>query len=389
MPSTPATPEMKVALLVNMIAPARLPVYSGLASRFDLLVLHGGNESNRDSWQDTEKSLPGAQVLKAWGWQISIPRRENGRAFDRRYIHITPGFLWHLLRFKPDVVVSNEMGFRTLTALLYGTLFRKPVFVWWGGTIHTERGIGSVKRLLRSLISRWARRWISYGQSSTEYLQTLNIPRERILQIQNAVDEQRFTAATEPAFPLDTNPVLLYVGQLIARKGVELLLSAAAALQREGLVFSLLIVGNGREKAALEKRAADLHLRNVHFHAALPPEKMPAVYRSADVLVFPTLEDPWGLVVNEAILCGVTVLCSKYAGCAQELLPSENIFDPENSGGFTEKLRTAVLGQLPSPQPDRLKTTPQIVNALADALEKSVRQPRREKEPLTRTAKAR
>ena len=380
---------MKVALLVNMIAPARLPVYSGLASRFDLLVLHGGTESNRDSWQDMEKSLPGAQVVKAWGWQISIPRRENGQVFDRRYIHITPGFLWHLLRFKPDVVVTNEMGFRTLTALLYGTLFRKPVFVWWGGTIHTERGIGSVKRLLRSLISRWARRWISYGQSSTEYLQTLNIPRERILQIQNAVDEQRFTAATEPAFPLDTNPVLLYVGQLIARKGVELLLSAAAALQREGLVFSLLIVGNGREKAALEKRAADLHLRNVHFHAALPPEKMPAVYRSADVLVFPTLEDPWGLVVNEAILCGVTVLCSKYAGCAQELLPSENIFDPENSGGFTEKLRTKVLGQLPSPQPDRLKTTPQIVNALADALEKSVRQPRREKEPLTRTAKAR
>jgi glycosyltransferase involved in cell wall biosynthesis len=163
-------------------------------------------------------------------------------------------------------------------------------------------------------------------------------------------------------------------------------LSAAAALQGEGLVFSLLLVGNGREKAALEKRAADLHLHDVQFHPALPPEKMPAVYRSADVLVFPTLEDPWGLVANEAILCGVTVLCSKYAGCAEELFPPENIFDPRNSAGFTGKLRAAVLGQLPSPQPARLKTTPQIVHALADAIEKSVRQPRREKEALTHTA---
>ena len=377
---------MKVALLVNMIAPARLPVYSGLASHFELLVLHGGTESNRDSWRGMEQSLPEAQVVKAWGWQISIPRRQNGQVFDRRYIHITPGFLWHLLRFKPDAVITNEMGFRTLTALLYGTFFRKPVFVWWGGTTHTERRIGSAKRVLRALISRWARRWITYGQSSTEYLRTLDIARERILQIQNAVDEQRFTSAAAPAFALDTKPVLLYVGQFIARKGVDLFLSAAAALQREGEVFSLLLVGNGRDKAALEKRATDLHLKNVHFHTALPPEKMPAVYRSGDVLVFPTLEDPWGLVANEAILCGVTALCSKYAGCAEELFPPENIFDPENSADFTEKLRAAVLGQLPSPQPARLKTTSQIVHALTDALQKSVPQPGREKEALTGTA---
>jgi glycosyltransferase involved in cell wall biosynthesis len=378
---------MKVALLVNMIAPARIPLYSGLASRFELLVLHGGTESNRDSWRDMEKALPGAQVIKAWGWQISIPRRQNGQIFDRRYVHITPGFLYHLLRYKPDAVISNEMGFRTLTALLYGTIFRKPVFVWWGGTTHTERGIGAVKRSLRALVSRWARHWISYGQSSTEYLRTLGIPRERILQIQNAVDEQRFRTNVEPAFSLPAKPVVLYIGQFIARKGVELLLGAAAALQRQGMVFSLLLVGNGRDKSAMEKRAKDLQLANVQFQAALPPDKMPAVYRSGDVLVFPTLEDPWGLVANEAILCGVPVMCSRYAGCAEELFPPENIFDPDNLTEFTDKLRAAVQGQLPAPEPARLKSTPQIVHALVEALEKSVLQSSREeeKEPLTHT----
>jgi glycosyltransferase involved in cell wall biosynthesis len=378
---------MKVALLVTLIAPARIPVYSGLASRFELLVLHGGTESNRDSWRDMEKTLPDAQVINAWGWQISMPRRQNGKVFDRRYIHITPGFLYHLLRYKPDAVISNEMGFRTLTALVYGTIFRKPVFVWWGGTTHTERGIGAVKRSLRALVSRWARRWISYGKTSTEYLRTLGIPRERILQIQNAVAEQRFTGNVEPEYSLQTKPVILYVGQFIARKGVEYLLAAAAALQREGMEFSLLLVGNGRDKSEMEKRAKDLQLSNVHFHAALPPDKMPAVYRSGDVLVFPTLEDPWGLVANEAILSGVTVLCSKYAGCADELFAAENIFDPENISEFTEKLRAAVRGQLPAPEPARLKSTPQIVHALVEALKTSVSRSGREeeKEPLTHT----
>jgi hypothetical protein len=41
-------------MLVNMIAPARIPVYSVLAAQFDLLLLHGGTESNRDSWRDLD-----------------------------------------------------------------------------------------------------------------------------------------------------------------------------------------------------------------------------------------------------------------------------------------------------------------------------------------------
>ena len=100
---------------------------------------------------------------------------------------------------------------------------------------------------------------------------------------------------------------------------------------------------------------------------------MPAVYRSADVLVLPTLEDVWGLVANEAMLCGLTVLCSKYAGCARELFPPQNVFDPDNAEEFTRKLREAVQGQLVASDCSRLKTTPQILADLIRALEISMR----------------
>jgi glycosyltransferase involved in cell wall biosynthesis len=362
----------KLAIMFNIIAPAKIPVYSGLAEHFDLLLLHGGMESNRGSWSDLEQNIPRAKIKRAWGWQIR-GKKMDGKILDDRHLHITPGFIWHLFRFHPDVVVTNEMGLRTFLALSYGTLLRKPVWVWWGGTLHTEHRIGTVRRMLRFVISRWARHWFSYGETSTEYLMSLGISRDRIVQIQNAVDEARFREDAAPEFELQPKPVLLHAGQLIARKGIDLFLKASSALQREGHEFSLLFVGSGPDREALGQLARDFQLRNVHFHSSRESEKMPGVYRSGDVLVLPTLADVWGLVANEAVLSGIPVLCSKYAGCAKELFTKESIFDPENPDEFVAKLRDAVAGRLPKPNRSRIKTTPEIVNRMICAIEASVR----------------
>jgi glycosyltransferase involved in cell wall biosynthesis len=343
-----------------------------LANHFDLLIVHGGTEANRKSWREAEKALPNARVQHAWGWQFYRIQRDNGAFVDRRFVHITPGYLPALLKFRPEVIVSNEMGLRTLIALAYGTLFRKPVWVWWGGTLHTERNIGLVRRALRWVMARWARHWISYGQSSTAYLETLGIARASILELQNAVDEQRFSGKADPEFQIMPRPVLLHVGQLVARKGIDLLLSAAADLQREGLVFSLLLVGGGLDEQVFIRMAWDLGLKNVHFQHELPPEQMPAVYRSGDVLVFATIEDVWGLVANEAILSGLPVLCSKFAGCAEELFPPENVFDPRDPEQFKQKLREALAGRIAAADPSRLRTTADLAAALAQALDSSI-----------------
>ena len=82
--------------MVSMISPARIPLYSALADRFDLLVLHGGTESNRPGWQDVEQLLPNARVKRAWGWQLPRFRKARGKTFDNQYTHITPGYLSHL-----------------------------------------------------------------------------------------------------------------------------------------------------------------------------------------------------------------------------------------------------------------------------------------------------
>jgi glycosyltransferase involved in cell wall biosynthesis len=356
----------KVTLLVNLVAPSRVGVYERLATALDLIILHGGMERNRDSWKKLK--VNGACNKRMAGWQFSLDKREGGEIFDHWFLHLEPGYITELIRERPDAVITFEMGFRTLVGLAYGTCFRKPVWVWWGGTPHTERHVGRFRKLLRGIVAGWAKRWISYGQTSTEYLLTLGIPRERILQVQNCVDETWYGTQSEPELDVQPKPVLLHVGQMIPRKGVTEFLHAAGRLQEEGLKFSIVLVGGGRDSAKLQRLAAELGLENVRFYPAQPPKAMPGFYRSADVLIFPTMTDVWGLVANEAILSGLPVLCSRYAGCAPELFDPESIFDPADEKQFVAALRRAVAGQLSRADRSRLWSSAEVGDTIAKAV---------------------
>jgi glycosyltransferase involved in cell wall biosynthesis len=162
--------------------------------------------------------------------------------------------------------------------------------------------------------------------------------------------------------------VVLHVGQMVARKGIAEFLRAAARLQQEGLTFSTVLVGGGHDSTKLQRLAAELGLDNVHFYTAQAPKAMPAFYRSADVVIFPTMEDVWGLVANEAILSGVPVLCSRYAGCAPELFNPESIFDPADEEEFVAALRRAVRGQLPRADKSRLWSSAAVGDLIANAV---------------------
>jgi glycosyltransferase involved in cell wall biosynthesis len=370
----PSTQPIRIALAINSIAPSRYALYSALAEQFTLLILHGGMESNRKAWMSSTQGVRGAIIKRLQGWQLRFPRKEGGKVVDHRHIHLNPDLLLELIKFSPDAVITNEMGMRTMTALLYGMFFRKPVWIWWGGTLHSERVIGTNRKLVRSVVKRLARHWISYGHTSTEYLLSLGIPAARVLQIQNSVDESQFESPAHDAeFNVARRPAILCVGQLIARKGIHLLLDAAAAVQQQGEEFSLMFVGDGPDKAALQAQVASLGLRNVEFHSGRSPEKMRAVYASADSLVFPTLEDVWGLVANEAILSGLPVLCSKYAGCAIELFPPEYIVDVHNPSDFAAKLRSLVCGEIKAVDPQCLLTTHENAQRISSAIRGTLR----------------
>ena len=371
--SADARARRRVAVLTHMVTPYRVPLFDYVGQHFDVTVFFSGHESNRSEWAGVDGQLKHARVKRSWGITLRYWKRVAGRPIGLGYFHITPGYVLDLLRWRPEAVISTEMGFRTFVALLYGSLFRKPVWVWWGGTVHTEGAIGRARAWFRGLVARWAPRWISYGRTSTEYLLTLGVDRARILEIQNCVDERTYAARPPAAFDVSPRPVLLHAGQMIPRKGIAQLLDAAKSLQDEGVRFSILLVGSGPEREALERQVARSGLANVHFKDGVPAARMPAVYQSADLLVFPTLRDAWGLVVNEAMLSGLPVLGSVYAGCAPELLTADSIIDPLDPADFKAKLRHGLEGTLPRPDLTRLRTSAEVGAMVVQDLDKALR----------------
>lgn len=113
----------------------------------------------------------------------------------------------------------------------------------------------------------------------------------------------------------------LFVGRLVREKGVFELLSAYAKLdelmrRQIGLVFA----GDGPCLPVLEEQAFSISPGVVRFAGFAQREQLAAYYALAEALILPTYTDTWGLVVNEAMACGLPVILSRAAGCAADLL---------------------------------------------------------------------
>ena len=360
----------RVALLVNMVAPYRVALYDEIARYLDLDVLYSGHEDNRVGWEGADRRLERARARRVWGWVFkrkrpSIGRPGSVRHWDLRYLHISPGYGIDLVRSRPAAIITCEMGLRTLTAIGYGLLTGIPVWVMIESSLHSERHPGPVRSLVRAAIARLAHRWIAVGECSAEYLASRKVPESRITTIQNTVDERPFSRVERFAPAVGEKPIALHVGQLVHRKGVALLLEAVATLSARGIGISVVIAGDGPERHQLEARARELMLSDVSFVGQCPTDQIAALLARASFLVFPTLDDVWGLVVNEALWSGVPVLGSCHAGCAKELLPTRNIFDPLDHDGFVEALERAALGGLAPADRTRLWSTAKAARRVA------------------------
>src|SRR6202043_3652117 len=131
---------------------------------------------------------------------------------------------------------------------------------------------------------------------------------------------KRNPAAFREKFGLPRRFILL-VGRLVPEKGVFDLLQAYAKLERclrseVGLVFA----GDGASRDELAQQAGRISPGTVCFPGFAQREDLAALYALADLLVLPTHSDPWGLVVNEAMACGLPIIVTSVAGCSADLV---------------------------------------------------------------------
>jgi glycosyltransferase involved in cell wall biosynthesis len=118
--------------------------------------------------------------------------------------------------------------------------------------------------------------------------------------------------------------IVLYLGRLIRRKGVDYLLDAFANVTKEVPETVLIIAGEGPEKLRLQKRCRELSLNNVVFTGYVSEEEKAGFFLLSDFIVYPTVTiivpEEWGLAVNEAMSVGKPAVVTTAVGCAFELV---------------------------------------------------------------------
>ena len=110
--------------------------------------------------------------------------------------------------------------------------------------------------------------------------------------------------------------IAITVGQFIHRKGFDVLLNAWSKCDKE---YELYIIGAAPTKEYLDIKEK-LHMENVHFEGFKTKEELKCYYKAADLFVFPTREDIWGLVVNEAMAHGLPVITTDKCVAGLELI---------------------------------------------------------------------
>ena len=288
----------RVALLTEIPAPYRIPLFNALAERVELTVLFLRERHPERPYRLHEEELhfawrvlPGMHVLTRTWWLV-----------------LNRGVVRELRRAQPDVLLLggwNQPAF--WVALAWARVHRVPVVLWVESTGRDRRS-GRLERLKRSLL-RAADAFVVPGRASRDYLRALGVSDDRIAIAPNAVDPAIF----RPASPRERHerPVVLAVSRLSPEKGIDVLVRAA-----DGLAADVVLAGSGPDEPRLRALAGP----NVRFLGNVDRDALPSVYASADVFVLPSRSDTWGMALNEAALVGLPLVATDAAGAAHDLI---------------------------------------------------------------------
>jgi glycosyltransferase involved in cell wall biosynthesis len=314
--------KRRVLLITEIIAPYRIPVFNAL-TRHEGIDLHVVFLAETDpalrQWRVYKEEIEFSyEVLKSWRY----------RSANHNFL-INFGLSNAMKRASPEFVICGGYNYlASWQAMLWARRQQIPFALWVESTGKDLRNHTALIEALKVKFLDNCTGFIVPGKSSFAYLRNYGVPEEKIFTAPNAVDIKLFArvadAVRQSRNGHSRERYFLFVGRLVETKGVFDLLEAYRQLEpglREqvGLVF----MGEGKHREQLQSSGGSITPGTVRFPGFATRDELAAYYSLAEALVFPTLTDPWGLVVNEAMACGLPVICSDAAGCAADLIEDQ------------------------------------------------------------------
>lgn len=310
------------------------------------------------------KAIELAAKQKLYGWEVDktgydVVTLHEGAFEERRTfwgkVRLTQLLVRKLNEIQPRaLLIPGYSDICSVGAALWGRLRHARTVMMFESTEIDRPRVWYRELVKRVLVRALFDFGFVGGQRTSDYLQKLGMPARRIVRAYDIVDNAFFARGADQvrrtSGPGDwglPGEYFLYVGRLAPEKNLERLLRAYRQYVERGGEWRLVLVGMGPQERQLRSAADSLGLGgHVHFAGFKNGRDLFPYYAFASCFILPSVREPWGLVVNEAMASGLPVLVSHRCGCAPELVHegiNGYMLDPVDETGLAERLLSMSL----------------------------------------------
>lgn len=327
----------EIALVNPGIRRHRIPLFSGLAmklgNKIDFLITDFDGFLRLEHLTMEDLRFLSDNRTKFYKFQSKKPLA-NMRVSVKLY--------FHLLSHKYEVIVwaSSEHFLWPLLLIKSAIPWKPRILLWTSRWKATDFKLSKIHEKVNLRILNASDIVICASQPSMNYYIERGFDRGKLRLIQEGSSNDHREVLVS-SFTRKSGTVIGYIGQLIQRKGVDILIRAFAEASRSNSDATLVIAGEGNEKQELEKLAGSLVCRDKTVFLGFVQSAW-SFFKSVDIIVYPTRFDPQGLVVAEALSAGVPVVTTYAAGLHYYVHDKENglVVEPNSQDSLDKALST-------------------------------------------------
>lgn len=314
--ATKGKKALKIAFVHNKYIKYRIPFFERLAKNFEVTFFF----DQIDRKTKVQRDSFSYKILRS----IVVA---NTPTYDLR---LAPTLFCDLLRGKYDLFVGSGIGeFSAYIAFAVSRLTGKPFVLWnetWYWPITLPR---SLVWIVVKIMMLKADAIIVSGSKAKEFVISNCVDPRNVFIAPNASDViiDRDVLSSEKELKknlgIEGKKVVLYLGRLIKRKGVSILIKAFSKLQSDVNDSILIIAGEGEDRINLERLCTELKLNNVIFTGYIDDKYKGLYYSLADIFVLPSIKhtgEVWDLVLNEAMSFAKPIVSTTAAGSSFDLI---------------------------------------------------------------------
>jgi len=245
-----------------------------------------------------------------------------------RQLYLNPGFFRQFLRFDANLTIVTGYYAPAMQLAMYMASLRRRQWVFWAEMAFTRfserrnvpnQKLGNILRWAAMLSVRHlpSEIWAIGTRAQADYRHKVDasIP---VRNLPYFADLDRFFAAGEKRQP-SPRVRFLFSGSLIERKGADLVCSAIARLTEANYDFEVHVAGVGSLQHLFDALPPAAHQR-VIMYGFLQLEQMAAIYAKADVLLFPSRHDGWGMTLGEGMAAALAPISTAQTGAAVDMI---------------------------------------------------------------------